>query len=47
MAGWVWVIQEVNKDLAESFGLDKPAGALVAQVLEEARRPGVACRWAM
>jgi serine protease Do len=28
------VIQEVNKDLAESFGLDKPAGALVAQVLE-------------
>lgn len=29
------VIQEVNKDLAESFGLDKPAGALVAQVLED------------
>lgn len=28
------MIQEVNKDLAESFGLDKPAGALVAQVLE-------------
>jgi len=25
----------VNKDLAESFGLDKPAGALVAQVLEQ------------
>jgi serine protease Do len=25
----------VNKDLAESFGLDKPAGALVAQVLED------------
>ncbi|KHL74233.1 serine peptidase, partial [Pseudomonas putida] len=24
-----------NKDLAESFGLDKPAGALVAQVLED------------
>ena len=24
----------MNKDLAESFGLDKPAGALVAQVLE-------------
>ncbi len=33
--GWLGVvIQEVNKDLAESFGLDKPAGALVAQVME-------------
>jgi len=33
--GWLGVvIQEVSKDLAESFGLDKPAGALVAQVLE-------------
>ncbi|WP_029529363.1 DegQ family serine endoprotease [Pseudomonas sp. S9] len=33
--GWLGVvIQEVNKDLAESFGLDKPAGALVAPVLE-------------
>ena len=33
--GWLGVvIQEVNKDLAESFGLDKPAGALIAQVLE-------------
>ena len=32
--GWLGVIiQEVNRDLAESFGLDKPAGALVAQVL--------------
>ncbi|RVU30816.1 DegQ family serine endoprotease [Neptunomonas marina] len=32
--GWLGVvIQEVNKDLAESFGLDKPAGALVAKVL--------------
>ncbi|MGB1091201.1 MAG: DegQ family serine endoprotease [Oceanobacter sp.] len=32
--GWLGVvIQEVNKDLAESFGLDKAAGALVAQVL--------------
>ncbi|MGE8451313.1 MAG: DegQ family serine endoprotease [Pseudomonadales bacterium] len=31
--GWLGVvIQEVNKDLAESFGLEKPAGALVAQV---------------
>ena len=35
--GWLGVlIQEVNKDLAESFGLDKPAGALVAQVLADA-----------
>jgi serine protease Do len=34
--GWLGVvIQEVSKDLAESFGLDKPAGALVAQVLED------------
>jgi len=33
--GWLGVvIQEVNRDLAESFGLDKPAGALVAQVLD-------------
>lgn len=33
--GWLGVvIQEVNKDLAESFGLDRPAGALVAQVLD-------------
>lgn len=33
--GWLGVmIQEVNKDLAESFGLDKPVGALVAQVVE-------------
>jgi serine protease Do len=32
--GWLGVIiQEVNKDLAESFGLDKPAGALIAKVL--------------
>lgn len=34
--GWLGVvIQEVNKDLAESFGLDKPAGALVAQVQDD------------
>jgi|SRR5690554_689590 len=34
--GWLGVvIQEVNKDLAESFGLDKPAGALVVQMLED------------
>lgn len=32
--GWLGVvIQEVNKELAESFGLDKPSGALVAKVL--------------
>lgn len=31
--GWLGVvIQEVNKDLAESFGLERPAGALVAQI---------------
>ena len=29
--GWLGVlIQEVNRDLAESFGLSKPHGALVA-----------------
>lgn len=34
--GWLGVIiQEVNRDLAESFGLDKPAGALVAKVLPD------------
>lgn len=34
--GWLGVIiQEVNKELAESFGLDKPAGALVVQVLDD------------
>ena len=34
--GWLGVvIQEVHKDLADSFGLDKPAGALVAQVLDD------------
>lgn len=33
--GWLGVtIQDVNQTLAESFGLDKPAGALVAQVSE-------------
>ena len=33
--GWLGVmIQEVNKDLAESFGLSRPQGALVAKVLE-------------
>lgn len=34
--GWLGVlIQDVNRDLAESFGLDKPAGALVARVVED------------
>ncbi len=34
--GWIGVqIQEVNRDLAESFGLDKPAGALVSRVLPD------------
>ena len=33
--GWLGVvIQEVNRELAESFGLTKPQGALVARVLE-------------
>jgi serine protease Do len=33
--GWLGVvIQEVNHDLAESFGLQRPQGALVAQVLD-------------
>ncbi|MDG9671560.1 DegQ family serine endoprotease [Hahella sp. CR1] len=33
--GWLGVlIQEVNKDLAESFNLNKPRGALVAQVMK-------------
>jgi serine protease Do len=43
--GWLGVvIQEVNKDLAESFGLDKPAGALVAQIQMTARLPRAVCR---
>ncbi|MGB2129857.1 MAG: DegQ family serine endoprotease [Marinobacterium sp.] len=34
--GWLGVvIQEVSRDLAESFGLDKPAGALVAKVMAD------------
>ncbi|MDH3642826.1 MAG: DegQ family serine endoprotease [Gammaproteobacteria bacterium] len=33
--GWLGVvIQEVNRDLAESFGLERPHGALVARVLD-------------
>jgi len=34
--GWLGVvIQEVNRDLAESFGLSRPHGALVTRVLED------------
>jgi serine protease Do len=43
--GWLGVvIQEVTADLADSFGLDRPRGALIAQVLEDspAERSGLA-----
>jgi len=34
--GWLGVyIQEVDKDLAVSFGLDKPKGAVVAKILDK------------
>ena len=34
--GWLGVvIQEVDRDLAESFGLDRPRGALVSQVVPD------------
>ncbi|HHQ42387.1 MAG TPA: DegQ family serine endoprotease [Chromatiales bacterium] len=34
--GWLGVlIQDVDRDLAESFGLDKPEGALIAKVLPD------------
>ncbi|KAB2923652.1 MAG: DegQ family serine endoprotease [Candidatus Contendobacter sp.] len=42
--GWLGVmIQEVTPELAQSFGLDKPRGALVGQVLADgpARKAGV------
>src|SRR5690606_22545077 len=33
--GWLGVlIQEVNRDLAETFGLKRPRGALIAEVME-------------
>lgn len=39
--GWLGVlIQEVNRDLAESFGLDKPQGALIAQVVPDGPSAG-------
>jgi len=42
--GWLGVlIQEVNRDLAESFGLKRPRGALVAEVMNgsPARKAGL------
>ncbi len=34
--GWLGVlIQEVDRDLAESFGLDRPGGALISRVLDD------------
>ncbi len=42
--GWLGVyIQEVTKELADSFGMDQPRGALVAQVLPDspAARAGI------
>ncbi len=34
--GWLGIfIQQVDKELAESFGLDKPKGALVARILDD------------
>ena len=34
--GWLGVyIQEITRELAESFGLDRPKGALVSQVIED------------
>ncbi|MEM8844392.1 MAG: DegQ family serine endoprotease [Pseudomonadota bacterium] len=34
--GWLGVyIQEVTRELAESFGMDKPSGALVAKIMDE------------
>lgn len=37
------VIQDINRDLAEAYGLDKPAGALVAKVLPDtpAQKAGI------
>jgi serine protease Do len=42
--GWLGVyIQEINRELAESFGMDHPRGALVAQVIDDspAEKAGV------
>jgi len=43
--GWLGVvIQEVTADLAESFGLDRPRGALIAQVQADGPQPVLVCR---
>lgn len=42
--GWLGVlIQDVTRDLAESFGMERPHGALVAQVLDDspAKKAGI------
>jgi len=40
--GWLGVsIQDVDADLAKSFGLDKPRGALVAQLVDNSPAKGV------
>lgn len=40
--GWLGIsIQDVDKDLASSFGLDKPRGALVAQLVSGSPAQGV------
>jgi serine protease Do len=42
--GWLGVlIQDVTRDLAESFGMDQPMGALVAKVIDDspAKRAGI------
>ena len=42
--GWLGVlIQDVNKELAESFGMDKPMGAVVLRVLDDtpAQKAGI------
>lgn len=39
--GWIGVyIQEVDQDLARSFGMDRPSGALVAQVMADGPSEG-------
>lgn len=39
--GWLGVvIQDVDRELAESFGMDRPNGALVAQVVEDSPADG-------
>jgi len=44
--GWLGVmIQDVTEDLAKSFGLSEPHGALVSGVKEDAREPGRPSAW--